>query len=60
MLTITFVGEKKYVKEVCFDYDFISKLNNSLRKELEDDLLKIQEYYDGLIVLEYYRINVLE
>ncbi|EDP4227393.1 hypothetical protein GRS05_09335, partial [Campylobacter jejuni] len=44
LLTITFIGEKKYVKEVYFDDDFISKLNNSLRKELEDDLLKLQEY----------------
>lgn len=60
LLTITFIGEKKYVKEVYFDDDFISKLNNSLRKELEDDLLKLQEYYDGINVLEYYRINVLE
>ncbi|EAL0093179.1 hypothetical protein BHT74_09555, partial [Campylobacter jejuni] len=60
LLTITFIGEKKYVKEVYFDDDFISKLNNSLRKELEDDLLKLQEYYGGINVLEYYGINVLE
>ncbi|ELR1781314.1 hypothetical protein QSL37_001323 [Campylobacter jejuni] len=60
LLTITFIGEKKYVKEVYFDDDFISKLNNSLRKELEDDLLKLQEYYGGINVLEYYGINVLK
>nr|WP_144623312.1 hypothetical protein [Campylobacter coli] len=57
---IIFIGEKKYVKEVYYDDNFISKLNNSLRKELEDDLLKLQEYYDGINVLEYYGINVLE
>ncbi|WP_144581968.1 hypothetical protein [Campylobacter coli] len=60
LLTIIFIGEKKYVKEVYYDDNFISKLNNSLRKELEDDLLKLQEYYDGINVLKYYGINVLE
>ncbi|HEC1726563.1 TPA: hypothetical protein R1691_001645 [Campylobacter coli] len=59
-LLIIFIGEKKYVKEVYYDDNFISKLNNSLKKELEDDLLKFQEYYDGINVLKYYRINVLE
>ncbi len=60
LLTIHLIGEKKRAKEVYFDDNFISKLNNSLRKELEDDLLKLQEYYGGINVLEYYRINVLE
>lgn len=39
---------------------FISKLNNSLRKELEDDLLKLQEYYDGINVLEYKTFALLK
>ncbi|HHW4218956.1 hypothetical protein ACHINA_10390 [Campylobacter coli] len=60
LLTIHLIGEKKCAKEVDYDDNFISKLNNSLRKELEDDLLKLQEYYDGINVLEYYGINVLE
>ncbi len=60
LLTIHLIGEKKCAKEVYYDDNFISKLNNSLRKELEDDLLKFQEYYDGINVLKYYRINVLE
>ncbi|HHD0209819.1 TPA: hypothetical protein ACOSZ1_001850 [Campylobacter coli] len=59
-LIIHLIGEKKCAKEVYYDDNFISKLNNSLRKELEDDLLKLQEYYDGINVLEYYGINVLE
>ncbi|EAL0944637.1 hypothetical protein B6638_08055 [Campylobacter coli] len=60
LLTIHLIGEKKCAKEVDYDDNFISKLNNSLRKELEDDLLKLQEYYGGINVLEYYGINVLE
>ncbi|EKJ5653004.1 hypothetical protein PJO11_001718 [Campylobacter coli] len=62
LLTIHLIGEKKYVKEVDLDYDdnFISKLNNSLRKELEDDLLKLQEYYDGINVLEYKTFALLK
>ncbi|HEH5091119.1 TPA: hypothetical protein SG772_001734 [Campylobacter coli] len=60
LLTIIFIGEKKYVKEVYYDDNFISKLNNSLRKELEDDLLKLQEYYDGINVLEYKTFALLK
>ncbi|WP_395766493.1 hypothetical protein [Campylobacter jejuni] len=43
-----------------YDDNFISKLNNSLRKELEDDLLKLQEYYDGINVLEYKTFALLK
>lgn len=60
LLTIHLIGEKKYVKEVYYDDNFISKLNNSLRKELEDDLLKLQEYYDGINVLEYKTFALLK
>jgi len=45
---------------VDYDDNFISKLNNSLRKELEDDLLKLQEYYDGINVLEYKTFALLK
>ncbi|EIW1011225.1 hypothetical protein MBR49_001796, partial [Campylobacter jejuni] len=60
LLTIHLIGEKKCAKEVDYDDNFISKLNNSLRKELEDDLLKLQEYYDGINVLEYKTFALLK
>ncbi|EAH5927293.1 hypothetical protein E0023_06905 [Campylobacter coli] len=49
-----------FIKSIPKDYIFISKLNNSLRKELEDDLLKLQEYYDGINVLEYKTFALLK
>ncbi|HED6926725.1 TPA: hypothetical protein R5212_001777 [Campylobacter coli] len=60
LLTIHLIGENKCAKEVYYDDNFISKLNNSLRKELEDDLLKLQEYYDGINVLEYKTFALLK
>ncbi|EAL0920949.1 hypothetical protein B6590_09320 [Campylobacter jejuni] len=40
--------------KICFEYGLY------LRKELEDDLLKLQEYYDGINVLEYKTFALLK
>ncbi|EAJ7790433.1 hypothetical protein BBZ00_08025 [Campylobacter coli] len=57
-ILIYLISEKVYKKEV-YD-DFINKLNDSLKKELEDDFLKLQEYYDEINVLKYKTFALLK